>query len=148
MNLNFSNLTRFFSNALAKILALVFISSGFTQLSAAELGNLTPKQLEQKQNALVIDIRTEKEWQDSGIIPNSHKLQFYDQNGKFDATAWVDQLNQLKQTPDQTVILVCRSGNRSSTVGNFLANKKGMENVFHLQNGIKSWLQAGKKLQQ
>ncbi len=67
-------------------------------LAANELETVTPEQLlkmQQTQNALVVDIRTEAEWQASGIISNSHKLQSFD-----------------------TVILVCRSGNRSGKSAN------------------------------
>ncbi len=114
---------------------------------ADELKNLDPEQIEalQKNGALIIDIRTVKEWQSTGIIPNSKKLQFFDTQGKFNAEQWVKELKQAKTSPDQPVVLVCRSGNRSSMVGNFLTQKLGMKNIFHLQNGISSWIKAGKK---
>lgn len=118
-------------------------------LHAADLGNLTPDQLEslQKQDALVIDIRTEKEWQDTGIIPDSHKLQFFDADGKFDSKQWLAQLEQLKKTPAQPVVLVCQSGGRSTMLGNFLTGKLGMQNVYQLQNGINAWIEQGKRVQ-
>ncbi len=116
-------------------------------LPAEELKNLDPEQIEvlQKNGALIIDIRTAKEWQSTGIIPNSKKLQFFDSQGKFDAEHWVKELNQVKASPDQPVVLVCRSGNRSSMVGNFLTQKLGMKNIYQLQNGITSWIKSGKK---
>jgi len=131
-----------------------FISSFFSILlltsnysSADELKNLDPEQIEALQNngALIIDIRTAKEWQSTGIIPNSKKLQFFDAQGKFNAEEWVKELNQAKTSPDQPVVLVCRSGNRSSMVGNFLTQKLGMKKIYHLQNGISSWIKSGKK---
>lgn len=117
-------------------------------LNAAELGNLSPQQLQEMQssNPLIIDIRTAREWEDTGIIAGSHKLEFFNEDGKFDSEQWLAQLKQLQQSPDQPVVLVCRSGNRSAMVGNFLAQKQGMEKVFHLQNGIKSWIKSGKAI--
>jgi len=115
---------------------------------SAELGQLSPQQLvelQKKQGALVIDIRTEKEWATTGIIPDSHKLQFFTPNGQYDAQKWQSNLNQLKTSDDQAIILVCRSGSRSGMVGEMLT-KQGMKNVYHLSNGIMPWIQSGNKI--
>ena len=131
-------------------LILFFICSFFTAfISAEELGQLSAKQLiamQKQDNALVIDIRTEKEWNTTGIIPDSHKLQFFTTTGKYDEDKWLSDLNQLKSSPDQAVILVCRSGSRSGMVGNMLAKKMGMKNVHHLSTGIMPWIKAGNKI--
>jgi rhodanese-related sulfurtransferase len=128
---------------------ILFICSFFTAIiSAEELGQLSTEQLiamQKQDNALVIDIRTEKEWNTTGIIPESHKLQFFTATGKYDPDKWLSDLNQLKSTPDQAVILVCRSGSRSGMVGNMLAKKMGMKNVHHLSTGIMPWIKAGNK---
>ncbi len=119
-------------------------------LNATELKNITPEQLQTLQNkgALVIDIRTTTEWATSGIIPASKKLEFFNEQGEFDAKKWLDDLNQLHTSPEQPVILVCRSGNRSSMLGNYLTDKLGMNNIYHLQNGIMSWIKAGNEVNQ
>ena len=113
---------------------LLFLLISFNHFSIAnELGQLSPNQLiklQKQQNALLIDIRTEKEWAATGIIPNSHKLQFFSSNGKFDAKKWLADLDQLKTSDEQAVILICRSGSRSGMVGDMLI-KKGMKNVNH-----------------
>ncbi len=117
-------------------------------LSAEQLGNLSAEQLinlQKNNNALVIDIRTEKEWQTTGTIPDSHKLQFFSAKGKYDAEKWLTDLKQLKTTDDQVVILVCRSGNRSGRVGNMLTQQLGMKKIYHLSNGMMSWIKKGNK---
>jgi rhodanese-related sulfurtransferase len=116
--------------------------------NAEELKNISPEQLLTLQNngALVIDIRTAKEWATSGTIPSSEKLEFFNEQGEFDAKKWLGDLNQLHPTSRQPIILVCRSGNRSSMLGNYLTKKLGMENIYHLQNGITSWIKAGNKI--
>ena len=128
---------------LAISLLLLAISS-----NAAELKNITPEQLKSLQNnrALVIDIRTAKEWLANGIIPDSKKLEFFNEQGEFDEKKWLAGLNHLHPSSEQPVILVCRSGNRSSMVGNYLTNKLGMNNIYHLQNGILSWIKAGNEI--
>jgi rhodanese-related sulfurtransferase len=113
---------------------------------ANELQNVTPEQLldmQQNQHALVVDIRTPAEWQASGVIANSQKLQSFDAQGKFDQDKWLAELEKLKSSLDQPVILVCRSGNRSGNVGTLLSDKIGMKNVYHLQNGLQSWIKSG-----
>jgi rhodanese-related sulfurtransferase len=114
-------------------------------LFANGLGQLNPEQLhslQQSQNALIVDVRTPAEWQASGMIPNSQKLQGFDSNGKFDADKWLSDLQKLKSSSDQPVILVCRSGNRSSKIGEILA-QHGEKNIYHLSNGIQGWIQSG-----
>ncbi|HIL77744.1 MAG: rhodanese-like domain-containing protein [Methyloprofundus sp.] len=111
-------------------------------LSAAELTNLTPGQVNKSLNneTLVIDIRTPREWQTTGIIPGSHPVKFFDQNGKYDTQQWLAAVQKLQSSPDQEIILVCHSGGRSGKVGKLLSKKLNMPNVSHLQNGIKSWI--------
>ena len=111
-------------------------------LIAAELINLTTSEVSNKltQNALVIDIRTSQEWQNTGIIPGSHPVKFFDNNGKYDAEQWLASVKQLQSSPDQAIILVCRSGVRSERVGHYLTDKLDMSNVSHLTNGISSWI--------
>jgi rhodanese-related sulfurtransferase len=118
-------------------------------LSAAELNNITPEQLKtmRDNNALVIDIRTTEEWNSTGIIPGSNKIEFFNDQGEFDANKWLIALNQLQSSTEQPVVLVCHSGNRSNMLGNYLANKLGMKNIYHLQNGIASWIETGNKIE-
>ena len=43
---------------------------------------------------------------------------------------------------DQTVVLTCRSGNRSGQVTTFL-QENGFENVHNMEGGILAWEDAG-----
>lgn len=129
-----------------KILALLLSFLLGSTVMAAELETVTPEQLlemQQNQNALVVDIRTEAEWQASGIISNSHKLQSFNNQGEFDPEKWLAALEQMKSSPDQPVILVCRSGNRSGKIGAFLTQQLDMKNIYHLENGLQSWVKSG-----
>jgi rhodanese-related sulfurtransferase len=114
-------------------------------LAATEPGQVSAEQLQTLQlndHALVIDIRTETEWHATGTIPGSQKLQSFNADGQFDTEKWLADLQKLKTSPDQAIILVCRSGNRSSKVGEFLI-RQGMPNVYHLNNGMQSWIKSG-----
>jgi rhodanese-related sulfurtransferase len=116
---------------------------------AGDLATLTPEQLldmQKNANALVVDVRTEGEWQSSGVISESRKLQSFDAEGHFDENQWLSDLEKMKSSPDQAVILVCRSGNRSGKIGTLLTKKLGMKNVYHLGNGLQSWTKSGHAL--
>ncbi len=130
-----------------RILTLLFSVVLFSSSAWADaLKNVNPEQLlemQQHKDALIVDIRTEAEWQASGLIANSHKLQSFDNQGNFDQKKWLNELENMKSSPDQPVILVCRSGNRSGKIGVFLAEQIGMKNIYHLDNGLQSWLNTG-----
>jgi rhodanese-related sulfurtransferase len=123
---------------LTTLLSLCSFNSFATELSA-----LTPDQLEklqQQNNPLVIDIRTLTEWQQTGLIPNSHPLQFFDEHGRADQQKWLAELKKLQKNSDQAIVLVCRSGNRSTKVGKILTEVLGLKNIYHLSKGIQHWL--------
>ena len=128
-------------------LPIVFLCFSLFSFSsyAVELGVVSNQELitlQQSQQALLVDIRTPPEWQVTGTIPDSQKLQSFDKEGRFDEELWLANLQKLKKNADQPVILICRTGHRSLKVGEFLV-KKGMPNVYHLQNGIESWIKSG-----
>ncbi len=132
-----------------KLFILLLSSFFVSSIAAEELKNLLAKDLvamQKEQNALIIDIRTEKEWNSTGTIPGSHKLQFFSSQGKYDIDKWMAELNKLKKTKDQPVVLVCRSGNRSGMVGKMLTEKLNNKNVYHLSSGISSWVLSGNKV--
>ncbi|MDO8938342.1 MAG: rhodanese-like domain-containing protein [Methylicorpusculum sp.] len=115
-------------------------------LPADELNQVDIAQLidlRDQQNALIIDIRTPQEWAASGLIPQSYPLTFFDADGRFDIDQWQAKLAKLRTTPDQAVVLVCKSGNRSAKAGQILTQTQQMKNLYHLQKGIVGWVTAG-----
>jgi rhodanese-related sulfurtransferase len=116
--------------------------------SYGQLIGLTPAQLEKKieQKVTVIDIRTPQEWKDTGVIPTSHKLMFFDNRGAYDIEKWVANFSKIVKDKNQPFVLICRSGNRTGQVGGFLAQKLGYKKVFDLKHGIKSWIKENRKV--
>lgn len=114
----------------------------------ADFKGLNPLELESKikENVIVIDIRTPPEWKELGIVPTSKKIMFFDEKGKYNVQEWMDKFTSHVKDKEQAFILVCRSGNRTGVVGNFLSKKLGYKNVFHLENGIKSWIKENKEV--
>jgi rhodanese-related sulfurtransferase len=71
---------------------------------------------------------------------------FFDASGQYDAAAWLKSLKNVAPNVDQPVILVCRSGNRSSTVGKMLSDEMGYQHVYHIEKGIRGWAAEGNAL--
>jgi len=93
----------------------------------------------------VIDIRTEGEWKESGIIPGSRLLTFVDERGRTDAAAWLAKVQAVAK-PEQPVIVICRSGNRTRAASQLLAQQAGYQKVYNVKDGIRSWAGDGRPL--
>ena len=126
---------------------LIFTLLLFITYSFADFRNLTPTKLQSMidQNIIVIDIRTPPEWLQTGVIPTSNKIMFFNEKGDYDIKSWLKYFGRIIKTKEQPFVLVCRSGNRTTQVGNFLSEKLKFKNVYHLKNGIKSWIKENRK---
>ncbi len=109
------------------------------------LKNLTPAELKQVQQegAVLIDIRTPMEWKQTGVVPGSKLLTFFDEYGNYDLERFMSEFEKLVPTKDTPFVLICRTGSRTATVGNFLANQAGYTNAMHLAGGIFAWSADG-----
>ena len=93
----------------------------------------------------VIDIRTVPEWEETGIVPNSRLLTFFDERGKADPAAWLEKAKGIAK-PGDPVIVLCRSGNRTKAVSQFLSQQAGYAKVYNVKDGIKSWIKEGRPM--
>ena len=92
-----------------------------------------------KGRAVIIDVRTPEE-HEMGFIPGTHYL--------IPHTAIGEKIKELKIDPQKdTIIVYCRSGNRSTIAAKVLESK-GYKNVLNLQGGIREWQARGYKLVQ
>lgn len=93
----------------------------------------------------VIDIRTAGEWKESGVIGGSRLLTFYDEQGRSDPPRWLAQVKAVAK-PGQPVILICRSGRRSSAAAQLLSAQPGYPTVYNATRGINAWTGEGRVL--
>ena len=91
----------------------------------------------------VIDIRTMPEWRETGVIPGSKLLTFFDEKGVFNAKAWLKQL-KLLTVLGQPIALISRSGNRSYMAAQFLKQQPGYQIVYNANEGMKAWSREGR----
>jgi rhodanese-related sulfurtransferase len=93
----------------------------------------------------VIDIRTEGEWKDTGVIAGSRLLTFFDEKGNANPPQWLEKAKAVAK-PDQPVILICRSGKRTKMATQFLSQQAGYKTVYNVSKGLNAWIGDGKPL--
>lgn len=122
-------------------LALLLISS----LAGAEVIDIDNARLEQllKQGVPVVDIRTQPEWEETGIVPGSRLLTFFDERGRYDAEGWLGKVKSIAR-PNEPLIIICRSGNRTRPVSQLLSRQAGYATVYNVKSGIRNWIDGGK----
>ena len=129
-----------------KLLALtIFFILNSVQLFAEiyEVNNEKIKMLLENDVPL-IDIRTEGEWYETGVINSSHLLTFFDKDGSYDFRKWMIELGEISNE-NGPVIIICRSGRRSRIVSNMIIKKNSEYLIYHATNGIKSWIESNNK---
>jgi rhodanese-related sulfurtransferase len=118
--------------AVVGIVALVWIAGNppaATQAVADEVSVSQAADL-REQGAFVLDVREQEEW-DAGHIPGATLIPL----GELQT-----RLSEVPQ--DQTVLVYCRSGNRSAS-GRDILKAAGYENVTSMAGGINAWIAAG-----
>jgi len=93
----------------------------------------------------LVDIRTESEWYETGVIDKSNLLTFFDKYGDYKVEEWISKFEKIAGKRDP-VIIICRSGRRSLVVANYLVQKENYLTVYHATNGIKSWIESKNKI--
>ena len=109
------------------------------------LKDISPAELKKLKSdgAVLIDIRTPGEWRQTGVVPGSKLLTFFDMYGNYDVDSFMTEFEKLVPTKDTPFVLICRTGSRTATVGNFLANHMGYANAHHLSGGVYAWSAEG-----
>ena len=92
----------------------------------------------------LIDIRTEGEWHETGVINSSHLLTFFDKDGNYDFKKWMIEVEEIADE-NGPVIIICRSGRRSRIVSNMIIKENRKYLIYHATNGIKSWIESSNK---
>jgi len=92
----------------------------------------------------IIDIRTQDEWKETGIVKDSIPITFFDERGNYDVQNFLNILNKYVQK-DKEFAIICRTGNRTTSIGQYLG-RQGYK-VINLQGGIAILKLRGYKLQ-
>ena len=108
------------------------------------LGEATPEALlqAQKDGVVIIDIRREDEWRETGIIEGAETVTAFQASGQVDPD-FLDSFRSVAPSPDTPVMLYCRTGSRTTSLGNALIEQLGFTDVTHLSDGITGWIANG-----
>ena len=123
---------------------LVLASPSLLRAEVVDIGNAELARL-LAAGVPVIDIRTAGEWQETGVVPNSRLLTLFDERGRADPPAWLQQVQGVAKA-NEPVIVICRSGNRTRTASQLLSQQAGYRTVYNVRDGIRAWAAEGRPL--
>ena len=124
----------------AKFYLKIFCFLFSIKLAYAEVVDINNKQILElsKKNIPIIDIRRSSEWEQTGVVPKSILLTFFDKNGKYNFDEWYAKLS-LKIDERKPIILICRTGRRTRLIAEMMEKKLGFI-IYNSKNGITSWI--------
>lgn len=110
---------------------------------AADIANISNEKFKSLLDGgvILVDIRTQGEWLETGIVEGSHTLTLFDEGGRPVA----DFVPQLQRIADQNtpVIVICRTGNRTKVASETLTAQFGYKTVYNVTTGITGWIAKG-----
>ena len=118
--------------ALFVILGMIFFNffgsrlRGYHPVGPADSVNLI-----NHENAIVLDVRENKEYQGGHILNSIHIPQ----------SALAKRITELEKYKSRPIIVGCRSGHRSAHACGLL-KKQGFETVYNLSGGVMAWQSA------
>ena len=106
----------------------------------AEIVNVNNEQIKKlsKVNVPIVDVRRNSEWDQTGVVPNSILLTFFDKKGNYNFDEWYKQLS-LKINKGEPIILICRTGRRTKIIAEMM-DKKFDNVIYNAKGGITSWI--------
>lgn len=114
------------SKILIGIIALYLIVKLFGFLSRLGIKQISPRELDQKKGMMLLDVRTDKEYE-GGHIPGSVHVPLSEVG---------DKIKKLKK--DKELVVYCQSGNRSIWAIKRLMGM-GYTNLYNLKGGFNAW---------
>jgi rhodanese-related sulfurtransferase len=115
-----------FKHFLIILLVAILTACGISSEGYRNVSSEEAKQLIDNKEVVVLDVRTSEEYQE-GHIPNAILLPLQELEIK---------LNDLDK--EETYIVVCRSGNRSTKASEILTSNS-FANIYNMTGGMNSW---------
>ena len=98
----------------------------------------------QDEDLVIIDIRSNKEWETTGTIIQSKKLTAFDEKGNFKST-FLDSFQNIANFTTK-VVFVSKNGDVSSILANGFAEHLNYKNMYSLRGGIQEWISQNKPI--
>ena len=139
------NIRNCFRSGFIRICLIVFLF--IPHVAGAEVVDISINELQtmiESEDVVLIDVRTPKEWRQTGIVEGSIPIMFFDEKRKPHAQEWMNQAAPYLES-QREIILICRSGNRSKIIANYLIQQHGHARIYNVKPGIRQWLRLGHK---
>ena len=80
-----------------------------TKIAFADVVDINNKQIIELSNTNIpiVDVRSKTEWEQTGVIPESILLTFFDIEGNYDLNEWYEKL-LIEIDQSEPIILICR----------------------------------------
>ena len=111
------------------------------KFSFADIVDVNNEQIKElsKNNIPIVDIRRSSEWDQTGVVPNSILLTFFDKEGNYNYDEWYEKL-RLEIDEGKPIILICRTGRRTAIIAKMMEIKKFDNIIYNSKSGITSWI--------
>jgi rhodanese-related sulfurtransferase len=127
-----------------KKLLLILTISAITAFAYKNIENSDVEQLV-ADGAIIVDVRLDEEWRESGVLPKSLLVTYFDKTYKPMMKEFLSAVKASAPDKSRPIIVVCRTGQRSITASQAL-DKEGYKNVYNLKYGVMGWLYERRKL--
>ena len=98
----------------------------------------TELQMMLEQDIPIYDVRRPEEWRQTGVVEDSKLLTFVEASGRLKPD-FIERFTAANSQHDP-VILICRTGSRTSTLARLLVEKMGYTQVYNVRDGITRWI--------
>ena len=113
------------------LLTIKFASADIVDVNNGQIKELS------NNNIPIVDIRRSSEWDQTGVVPNSILLTFFDKEGRYNFDEWYEKL-RLEIDEGKPIILICRTGRRTAIIAKMMEIKKFDNVIYNAKNGITS----------
>ena len=112
-----------------------------TKFAFADIVDVNNEQIKEllKNNIPIVDIRRSSEWDQTGVVPKSILLTFFDKEGNYNYDEWYEKL-RLEIGEGKPIILICRTGRRTQIIAKMMEIKKFDNVIYNAKSGITSWI--------
>ncbi|MDC0057578.1 rhodanese-like domain-containing protein [Pelagibacteraceae bacterium] len=126
-------LIRFCIKIIVCLLTVKFVFADIVDVNNEQIKELS------KNNIPIVDVRRSSEWEQTGVVPKSILLTFFDKEGNYNFDEWYEKL-RLEIDEGKPIILICRTGRRTNIIAKMMEIKKFDNVIYNAKNGITSWI--------
>ena len=131
-------LIRFFIKFIVCLLTIKFAYADIVHINNEQIKELL------KNNIPIVDIRRSSEWDQTGVVPKSIMLTFFDKEGNYNYDEWYEKL-RLEIDEGRPIILICRTGRRTAIIAKMMEIKEYDNVIYNAKSGITSWIDENLK---